>query len=153
MVPTNFWIRADSLGIEVFLLCSLILSLCKKKNDNNNSQSQFVALPKPTKKASDIFFASCTEVPGGKKKPKMLYIFHITCCKVLICEALIKTMLNDLWIAISHSAFLLFYTFFSSVFFVFCLQTNCISNVSNAYLKTCLQLTIKKEKKGKHDVI
>lgn len=41
----------------------------------------------------------------------MLYIFHITCCKVLICEALIKTLLNDLWIAISHSAFLLFYTF------------------------------------------
>lgn len=54
-----------------------------------------------------------TYVPGGgeEEEEEMLYIFHITCCKVLICEALIKTLLNDLWIAISLSAFLLFYTF------------------------------------------
>lgn len=31
MVNTNFWIKADGLGIDVFLLCSLILSLFKKK--------------------------------------------------------------------------------------------------------------------------
>lgn len=63
-----------------------------------------------------------------KKKEKMLYIFHITCCKVLICEALIKTLLNDLWIAISHSAFLLFYTFLwvtiAAINFVCILLTN-----------------------------
>lgn len=62
------------------------------------------------------------------KKKKMLYIFHITCCKVLICEALIKTLLNDLWIAISHSAFLLFYTFLwvtiAAIHFVCILLTN-----------------------------
>lgn len=63
-----------------------------------------------------------------KKNTKMLYIFHITCCKVLICEALIKTLLNDLWIAISHSAFLLFYTFLwvtiAAINFVCILLTN-----------------------------
>lgn len=96
-------------------------------------------------------FASCTEAPGEKKK-KMLYIFHITCCKVLICEALIKTLLNDLWIAISHSAFLLFYTFLwvtiGAFNFVCILLTNqlLLKTVhrinSMEFLKRCFQLTI-----------
>jgi len=81
---------------------------------------------KANRKGIGGIFASCTEVP--EKKKKMLYIFHITCCKVLICEALIKTLLNDLWIAISHSAFLLFYTFLwvtiAAINFVCILLTN-----------------------------
>lgn len=56
MVNTNFWIKNDGLGIDVFLLCSLILSLFNKKNrKKENSQSQFVALPKPTEKAPEVF--------------------------------------------------------------------------------------------------
>lgn len=74
---------------------------------------------------------SLGEKKKTKKQKKMLYIFHITCCKVLICEALIKTLLNDLWIAISHSAFFALLYFFMSynrehlILFVFCLQINC----------------------------
>ena len=105
----NDWIRADGLGIYVFLLCSLIRH-CFKKGKKGKLAEPVCCTAKANWKGIGGIFASCTEVPGGKKK-KMLYIFHITCCKVLICEALIKTLLNDLWIAISHSAFLLFYTF------------------------------------------
>lgn len=112
MVNTNFWIKADGLGIDVFLLCSLILSLFKKKNGKKKTSRASLLHCQSQLKRHRRYFCQLYRSPGGKKRnKKMLYIFHITCCKVLICEALIKTLLNDLWIAISHSAFLLFYTF------------------------------------------
>ena len=94
----------------IFTLLLDTVIVLKKKN-SNTSRASLLHCQKPSEKGIGGIFASCTEVPAEEKKKKMLYIFHITCCKVLICEALIKTLLNDLWIAISHSAFLLFYTF------------------------------------------
>lgn len=93
----------------IFTLFLDTVTLLKLKVKNKLAEP-FVALYKPIKKAMGVF------LPAVMKsiKREQLYIFHITCCKVLICEALIKTLVNDLWIAIPHSAFLLFYTFFMS---------------------------------------
>lgn len=108
MVNTNLQMKADGWGVMYFY-SSPRYRHCFKKWKKKTSRANFVALPKPTEKASEVFLPAVQK--SLKKKKDMLYIFHITCCKVLICEALIKTLLNDLWIAISHSAFLLFYTF------------------------------------------
>lgn len=85
---------------------------CLKKNGKKKTSRASLLHCQSQLKRHRRYFCQLYRSPRGKKRnKKMLYIFHITCCKVLICEALIKTLLNDLWIAISHSAFLLFYTF------------------------------------------
>lgn len=153
MVNTHFWLQADALGIDVFLLGSLIRRCLKQGQKQNNKTSRASLLHcQGQPKWRWRYFCQLYRSPWGKKKKKMLYIFHITCCKVLICEALIKTLLNDLWIAISHSAFLLFYTFLwvtiGAFTFVCILLTNqlllkTVHRINGMeFLKRCFQLTI-----------
>lgn len=75
MVNTNFWIKADGLGIDVFLLCSLILSLFKKKNGKKKTSRASLLHCQSQLKSIGGIFASCTEVPGEKKKQENVVHF------------------------------------------------------------------------------
>lgn len=108
MVNTNLQMKADGFG-ERCIFTQLLDAVVVLKNDKKKKLAEPVLLHCQSQlKRHWRYFCQLYRSPWKKKA---LYIFHITCCKVLICEALIKTLLNDLWIAISHSAFLLFYTF------------------------------------------
>lgn len=98
-------------GLMYFYSAPWYCHCLKKKMEKRKLAEPVCCTAKANWKASEVFLPAVQKSRGKKRNKKMLYIFHITCCKVLICEALIKTLLNDLWIAISHSAFLLFYTF------------------------------------------
>lgn len=103
---------------------SLILQNVSKVR--RSSRDTLLHCQSQLKRKRGYFLARWSDISMMKREA--LYIFHITCCKVLICEAVIKTLVKmTCMITISRSAFLLFYTFLWVIIaaihlFVFCLQ-------------------------------
>lgn len=78
MVNTNFWIKADGLGIDVFLLCSLILSLFKKKNGKKKTSRASLLHCQSQLKRHRRYFCQLYRSPGGKKETRKCCTFFIS---------------------------------------------------------------------------